>query len=115
MKTYALLALLTLLAAPAFAEAPEAGLAALQELGQLNGQALACSQMAISGKAKGLMIRHSPKTRRYGEVFEEATNASFLTQGKTADNCPTPADFSRRLADLAQRLQSTLPATPAAQ
>lgn len=109
MKPIALLASLILSAQPAFAETPEAGLAALQELGQLNGQALACNQMAHAGKAKGLMIKHAPKTRRYGEVFEEATNAAFLAQGKAPDSCPTSGDFSGHLSDLSARLQIVLP------
>ena len=111
MKPIAFFVALTLIALPAFAETPEAGLAALQELGRLNGQALACSQMGLSGKAKALMIKHSPKTRRYGEVFEEATNAAFLEQGKNADSCPSANDFAGRLSALSTRLQATLPAT----
>jgi hypothetical protein len=110
MKPIALLVSLTLIALPVVAETPEAGLATLQELGQLNGQALACSQMGLSGKAKALMIKHSPKTRRYGEVFEEATHAAFLEQGKNADSCPIAHDFAGRLSALATRLQATLPA-----
>ena len=80
MNRLSLFALLTLLAGTAAAE-PEAALAAIADLGRLNGQALACSQMAAAGQAKSLMIRHAPKTRRYGEAFEEATNAAFLAQG----------------------------------
>mgnify|MGYP000926713617 CR=1 FL=1 len=89
-------------------------LAVVAELGRLNGEALACSQSAISNQAKKLMIGHAPKTRRYGEVFEEQTNSAFLAQGKDA-RCQTAEDFSRRLDDLATRLQQWLPvaATPA--
>lgn len=114
MKLITFFISLTLLAMPAIAETQEAGLAALQELGRLNGQALACSEMGSSGKAKALMIQHAPKTRRYGEVFEEATNASFLEQGKSAEHCPSSRDFADRLAALALRLQATLPAVPQA-
>lgn len=90
----------------------ERGLAALQALGSLNGQALACSQMTISGQAKNLMIKHAPKTRRYGEVFEEATNRAFLQQGQGQKACLQPLEFTRQLNDLADLLQATLPATP---
>jgi hypothetical protein len=110
MKCIALLTLLALIVGPALAADPEAGLAAIQELGRVNGQALACSQMAVSSQAKKLMIQHSPKTRRYGEVFEEATNAAYLEQGKEQDRCPKPMDFSARLSELSERLQATLPA-----
>lgn len=110
MKHFALVAALAVTALPALAETADAGMAALQNLGQLNGQALACSQRAISGKAKSLTIKHSPKTRRYGEIFEEATSAAFLEQGKALAACPTAAEFDRRLTELAGRLQATLPA-----
>ncbi len=111
MKRIALTAALCLLAGAAFAEADAAaGLAAIQDLGRVNGQALACSEMAASGQAKALMIRHAPKTRRYGELFEEATNAAFLAQGKAQDVCPKPVEFSARLSELAGRLAATLPA-----
>ena len=109
MKSFVLLASLVLATFPAFSETQEAGIATLQELGRLNGQALACSEMAFSKKAKALMILHAPKTRRYGEIFEEATNASFLNQGSTPDSCPTPDDFNARLSDLSHHLQTSLP------
>jgi hypothetical protein len=104
---------LCLLAGNALAEPDAAaGLANIQSLGQLNGQALACQQMALSSQSKSLMIKHAPKTRRYGEVFEEATNAGYLEQGKDTDKCASAADFKKRLADLAAQLQSTLPPAP---
>ena len=109
MKRIALLVSLLLIAGTAVAADLEAGLAAIQDLGRVNGQALACGQMATSGKAKALMIRHSPKTRRYGEVFEEATSAAFLAQGKDQDGCPQPTEFSARIFELSGRLQTTLP------
>jgi len=109
MKRTTLFAALLLIAGVALAD-PAAGLAAIQDLGRVNGQALACGQMATSSQSKQLMIRHAPKTRRYGELFEEATNAAFLRQGKDQDACPQAAEFAARLAELAGRLQSTLPA-----
>lgn len=110
MKPITLFAALALIVGPAVATEPDAGLAVIQDLGRVNGEALACSQMATSSQAKKLMIRHAPKTRRYGEVFEEATNAAFLQQGKDQDSCPKPMDFSARLAELSSRLQAALPA-----
>lgn len=111
MKRIALSAALCLLAGATLADADaDAGLAAIQDLGRVNGQALACGEMASAGQAKSLMIRHAPKTRRYGEAFEEATNAAFLTQGKDQDGCPQPAAFAARLAELSGRLRAALPA-----
>jgi len=111
MKRIALAAALCLLAGAALAEAAAAaGLAAIQDLGRVNGQALACSEMATAGQAKALMIKHAPKTRRYGEAFEEATNAAFLAQGKGQDGCPKSVEFAARLSELSGRLSATLPA-----
>jgi len=110
MKRSLLIAVLLCTAAPVLAADADAGLAAVQDLGRLNGQALACSQMATSSQAKALMIRHAPKTRRYGEVFEEATNSAFLTQGKDQDSCPQPAEFAGKLGELGARLQAAFAA-----
>lgn len=111
MKLVPLAAALCLLSGSALAEADAAaGLAAIQALGQLNGQALACSQMAMSGQSKSLMIKHAPKTRNYGEVFEAATSAAYLEQGRDQDTCPKPVEFAARLSELSGRLQATLPA-----
>lgn len=106
------LILLTSSASAATDADASAGLTAIQALGQINGQALACSRMDVSRQSKSLMIRHAPKTRRYGEIFEEATNAAYLEQGKDTDRCPQPAEFHTRLTDLSTQLQATLPAAP---
>lgn len=87
----------------------DAGMSAVQDLGRVNGQALACGQMAISGKAKRLMLGHAPKTRSYGEAFEEATNAAYLAQGRDQGSCPETADFTVKLNELSARLQKALP------
>jgi hypothetical protein len=104
--------LLIVLSVPAAAEADAlatAALAAIGDLGRLNGQALACGEMGSAGQAKLLMIRHAPKTRRYGEVYEERTNQAFLAQGGDLAACPSAADFASRLDDLSRHLQSLLP------
>jgi hypothetical protein len=88
----------------------DAGLNVIQDLGRLNGQALACGQMAASGQAKTLMIKHAPKTRRYGEAFEAATNTGFLAQGKDLDTCPAAAAVADQLTVLGARLRAALPA-----
>ena len=113
MKRLSLLVTLSLFLAAAAAD-PEATPAAIRELGQINGQALACGQMAVAGQAKALMIRHAPKTRRYGGIFEEETNTAFLAQGKDTDRCPLPKDFAIRLEGLAKRLPGVLPGSPPA-
>lgn len=67
-------------AAPALAQ-DAAGPAAVEKLGRLNGQALACRQMDVSAKAKAALVAHAPKTRQTGEAFEAATNRTFLAPG----------------------------------
>ena len=112
MPRVLLSSLLIVLAVPAVADAdaiPAAALAAIGDLGRLNGQALVCEEMGSAGQAKLLMIRHAPKTRRYGEVYEERTNQAFLAQGGDLASCPSAADFASRLDDLSRRLQSLLP------
>jgi hypothetical protein len=123
MKRLTLFAAMSLLAGPAAATPEPAAsaasaastLAAISDLGQLNGQALACGEMAIAGEAKQLVIRHAPKSRRYGETFEEQTNTAFLAQGqKGHEPCPATGTFSGRLDELSKRLQALLPTAPAA-
>lgn len=98
----------------AHAEAPDAadaGLALVDSLGQLNGQALACSQLPTVSRIKGLMIRHAPKTARYGSAFETSTNRAFLAQGQEAV-CPEAAALAARVDEAATRLATLFPATP---
>nr|WP_141657289.1 hypothetical protein [Thiocapsa sp. KS1] len=87
----------------------EIGFAEVRTLGTLNGQALACRQFAASGEAKALIIRYAPKTRRYGTLFETATNAAFLAATKDGTPCPTKADLAARLAESAAALQAVFP------
>lgn len=78
MKRLLSLSIILGLATPVLAE--EAGdLAAVEKLGRLNGQALACRQMAVSAKARQALVANAPKTRQTGEAFEAATNRSFLS------------------------------------
>ncbi len=101
---------------PAHAVDVELGLTLVTELAQVNGVALACQDMASAAKAKKMMLAHAPKTPRFGSAYEEATNASYLNQTRTAATCPDAATVNGKLDDLAKRLQNALPpASPAAQ
>ncbi|RIX42541.1 MAG: hypothetical protein D3M94_18600 [Rhodocyclales bacterium GT-UBC] len=104
------LIVLLLCAGNALAETPLSGLEEIQDLGRINGEALACSQMGVSNQAKAMMIRHAPKTRSYGEVFESATSTAFLAQGEASLACPKEVEFSARLYAVGNRLQRVLPA-----
>ncbi len=103
------------LANPAVAEDVEAGLAAVKQLGALNGQALACAEKDAAAYAKVLMLAHAPKTQRFGTAYEEATQEGYLAQTKASGTCPDTKTLAARIDEVAQRLKTALPAAlPAA-
>lgn len=97
-------------AAALAADTEPAGVAEVRELGRLNGLALACSQTEAAGRIKNILIQYAPKTRRYGEAFEEATQQSFLAQGVTPQACREGAAYAVEAEVLAMRLQAAIPA-----
>jgi protein SCO1/2 len=104
-----LLAVLCGLTFPAMACASgEAGLSAVRDLGRLNGLTLACGQKEAASWVRVLMLNHAPKTRAYGEAYEEGTQESFLAHGK-GTSCPASAELNARLDEIAQRLKAVLP------
>ena len=98
--------LLSLFMPQAFAA--EQGAAAIEALGKVNGMALACQQPAIASRARNALVTTAPKTRTNGELFENATNAAYLEQGKGAA-CPDTASFSKALGDAEKNLQAAFP------
>jgi len=86
------------------AVAADEGSAAIAAMGEINGVALACQQMAIVSRARNAITTTAPKTRSNGEIFEEATNASFLDFGKSKKTCPDTAVLVQRLTDAEKRL-----------
>jgi protein SCO1/2 len=84
-------------------------LSAVRDLGHLNGLALACRQPEASSRAKQLMIGHVPKLREWGEAYETATNAAYLTPRA---QCPDAAVLKVQVEVLAVKLASLLPASP---
>ncbi len=100
---------------PAVAQDAEAGLAAVRQLGALNGQALACADKDAAAHTRLLMLTHAPKTQRFGAAYEEATQESYLAQTRATSACPDAKALAARIDDVAQRLRTTLPAAqPAA-
>lgn len=87
-------------------------LQAVAELGRLNGQALACRDLAAAQRAKALMIELAPKTAAYGSAFDEATQRSFLAQTGGAATCPEPARALAEIDTAAMRLRSQAAALP---
>lgn len=92
------------------AEIEPAGVAEVRELGRINGLALACSQGEAAARIKNILIQHAPKTRRYGEAFEQATQEAFLSQGEKPVACRDGAAYVVEAEVLSLRLQAAVPA-----
>lgn len=87
----------------------EAGLSAVRDLGRLNGQSLACGQKDSAAWARILMLNHAPKTRAYGEAYEEGTNEAFVAHNRGTP-CAAAAELAARVDAITQRLKKVLPA-----
>jgi hypothetical protein len=88
------------------------GLKEIGDLGRLNGTALACQDLTAARRAKALMLKHAPKTERYGTRFDEATQDGFRAMTAQQTPCPTdPSALQTRLDAVEQQLQVALPAT----
>lgn len=72
-------------------------LAGTVELGRINGLALACGQTDLVAKARALMLLRVPKTRRFGEAYEEASNISFRDLTGGGGRCPEAVILALRL------------------
>ena len=90
--------------------AGDAGTAAIEALGKVNGIALACEQPAIASRARNALVTGAPKSRANGETFENATNVAYLAQGKGAA-CPDAGALANLLAAAEKGLQSAFPTT----
>lgn len=88
----------------------EDALATVTDLGRANGLALACGEKEVVSLAKSLMLLHAPKTPRYGEAFEQATQQAFLGQVKGAEACPAASVLTAQLESIGRRLREALPA-----
>jgi hypothetical protein len=105
-----LLALILLSGGTAQAETDSPAIAGLldgaADLGRVNGAALACGYSALVEKAKAMMILRAPKTRRFGEAFENASNESFAAQTASgASPCPEPVVLELKLEMTELRMQ----------
>lgn len=102
-----LLLALSSIAVPSLAA--DAGTVAVEQLGRLNGVALACQQAAIASRARNSLLTSAPKTRAIGEAFEQATSKAFLDQGK-GRSCPDAATLVSLIASAEKDLQAAFPA-----
>lgn len=90
---------------------PDDGLAAVQTLSTVNGQALACQAFKAAARAKNLMLAHAPRTAKFADAYENGTQQAFGAQVNAMATCPDEAALSSQLDVLALRLQAALPAT----
>lgn len=81
-------------------------------LGQLNGQALACRDKAAAARIKSIMINRAPKTREFGEAFDQATQQAFAAARQRA--CPTAAELLVSAEALALHFPAPPPVSSAA-
>ncbi len=101
-KAALIAALIGLFAATAAQANPgEALEQAVTRLGKLNGAALACKQGALSARARETLIELAPKERSIGELFEQATNETFLSSGASGEECPDARTLASQI-DLAR-------------
>lgn len=91
------------------AQAADEGTAAITQLGELNGTALACQQMALVARARNAIVTSAPKTRDIGEIFEAATNTGYLKFGNDQKTCPDSATLAQQIIDAEKRLSAALP------
>jgi hypothetical protein len=99
--------LFCLLAAPVHAESNvlDQLLASTRALGEVNGVALACNYDKLVAKARATVLQRAPKTRRFGEAYEEASTAAFNAQTTGGTACPEEVVLALKLEMADQRMQ----------
>ena len=84
----------------------------ISALGELNGIALACQQMALSTRLREVMINEAPKEREIGELYEQATQKSFLAQGQEGKTCPDSKALAAQIDGAKKALHRSLTSKP---
>jgi hypothetical protein len=80
-------------------------LAAISELGSLNGVALHCQGLAQTQKIKRGLVVNLPKRRQLGELFEYETNKSFMAFIEKNGVCPSPQTLAQQVEKALLRLE----------
>ncbi|WP_456372733.1 hypothetical protein [Thiolapillus sp.] len=105
---FSLLALILPLLAQA-APLDKAGLAAVEELGRLNGIALNCRYFDQVRNIKQTLIDRLPKRRELGQIFEQKTDESFKAFIQSGSACPSPATFAAEVDKATHTLAEIYP------
>ncbi|MET0068475.1 MAG: hypothetical protein ABW096_00445 [Candidatus Thiodiazotropha sp.] len=85
-------------------------LAAISDLGRLNGIALHCKALVETQRMKRVLVATLPKRRQLGELFDYETNRSFMAFIEKDEACPSPQSLTLQVDEALQRLQSLYPA-----
>ncbi|MCP3665788.1 MAG: hypothetical protein GY696_25380 [Gammaproteobacteria bacterium] len=95
------ISLVLLLSAVAFTTtlqaATESQVGAVEKLGQLNGVALSCQNLAATRRMKQALIDTVPKERYLGELFDDVSNDSFLAFQQERKLCPIKSEYNAEL------------------
>lgn len=90
---------------PVFAAETEDQLLAIKEMGALYGIALPCQYLQQTRRIKAGMVENLPKRRYLGQVFEQATNDSFLEFTRSGAACPGEDEMAGRVDAAIEGLQ----------
>ena len=74
--------------------ATDAQTKAIESIGELNGVALQCSYIDKVQLIKLVLVKNLPKQRILGQLFEDATNRSFMKFMESGQDCPRIDQFS---------------------
>jgi hypothetical protein len=98
--------LLCLLGQTTAQAASDEQLAAIRELGRLNGIALQCNALPETQRMKRALVANLPKRRQLGELFDYETNQSFMAFIQTQASCPDPQSLSRQVDEQLIQLET---------
>lgn len=108
MKTHRIV-WFALMASAGFTWAEPQGAQEVRALGRLNGEALACNQPALVDRIRSHIVYEAAKTREIGEIFENATNESFLEMGKEGRSCPDARSLAQKIDEGIAALRKAFP------
>jgi protein SCO1/2 len=83
---------------------PATLLTTVENIGRINGRALACGYTDLVARAKAVVVARVAKTRALGEAFENSTNAAFLKQGTEKADCPSRTALTVELESVVKPL-----------
>jgi hypothetical protein len=90
----------------------DSGLDAVKALGHLNGEALACKQMALVDRIRTRIVNEAPKTREVGEAFEAATTERFLAMGTDLATCTDARTLAERIDRATENMRAAFVPAP---